>query len=102
MLYQMIFLTKCQQSSNNNQGQPHNQNSPTVISAKPQFYSLTRKLKLGIYLENTMDSHSWFKEVQKFSRKSVTAIGTVSQLKKFCQSVGKKWGVGHILSPVLE
>jgi len=49
-----------------------------------------------------LDSGSWLKEIQQFSSKGVTAIGTVSQLKKSCQSVGKKWGVGHILSPVLE
>jgi len=55
-----------------------------------------------ILLRLNLDSDSWLKEIQKFSSRGVTAIGTVSQLKKFCRSVGKKWGVGHILSPVLE
>ena len=49
-----------------------------------------------------LDPDSWMKEIQSFSNKGVTAIGSVNQLKAFCQSVGKQWGVGHILSPALE
>jgi len=55
-----------------------------------------------ILLRLGLDKDSWLKEMHKCSNKGVTAIGTVSQLKRFCQSVGKKWGVGHILSPALE
>ena len=49
-----------------------------------------------------LDPDCWLKEMQSFSSKGITAIGTVNQLKAFCLSVGKKWGIGHILSPALE
>ncbi len=55
-----------------------------------------------ILLRLNLDKDSWLKEMQRFSSKGVTAIGTVSQLKAFCRNVGKKWGIGHILSPALE
>jgi REP element-mobilizing transposase RayT len=47
-----------------------------------------------ILLRLNLDPDCWFKEIQKFSSKGVTAIGTANQLKAFCLSVGKKWGTG--------
>lgn len=55
-----------------------------------------------ILLRLNLDKDHWLKELQQFSSKGITAVGTVQQLKAFCQSVGKKWSIGHILSPALE
>ena len=41
-------------------------------------------------------------ELSQFKTSGITAVGTVSQLKDFCHSVGKKWHSGIQLTPALE
>ena len=55
-----------------------------------------------ILLRLNLDDENWLDEMRKLPSHGVTAIGTVSQLKRFCESVGKKWGIAHILKPALE
>jgi hypothetical protein len=45
---------------------------------------------------------TWFEEFNQFKTKGITAVGTVSQLKEFCQNIGKKFNVGLKLKPALE
>jgi len=44
---------------------------------------------------------TWIEEMNQFKTDGITAVGTVSQLKAFCQSVKKKWTVGFKI-PALE
>ncbi len=49
-----------------------------------------------------LNPDTWLDELNQFKTSRVTAVGTVSQLKEFCQSVGKKWRTGIQLTPALE
>jgi hypothetical protein len=49
-----------------------------------------------------LNPDTWLDELTQFKSKGITAIGTVSQLKEFCQNVGKKFSIGFKLNPVLE
>ena len=49
-----------------------------------------------------LNPDTWLDELNQFKTSRVTAVGTVSQLKEFCQSVGKKWRTGNQLTPALE
>ena len=49
-----------------------------------------------------LNSDTWLDELNQFKTSRVTAVGTVSQLKAFCQNIGKKWRTGIQLSPALE
>ena len=48
-----------------------------------------------------IDSDTWVVEMKQFKTSDTTAVGTVSQLWSFCQSVKKKYAVGLII-PALE
>jgi hypothetical protein len=48
-----------------------------------------------------IDSDSWIEELKAYRTDGITAVGTVSQLKTFCQSVKKKFSVGFQI-PALE
>ena len=49
-----------------------------------------------------LNPDTWLDELNQFKTSRITAVGTVSQLKEFCQSVGKKWRSGIQLTPALE
>ena len=49
-----------------------------------------------------LNPDTWLDELNQFKTSGKTAVGTVSQLKEFCQSVGKKWRTGIQLTPALE
>lgn len=49
-----------------------------------------------------LNSNTWLDELNQFKTKGHTAVGTVQQLKDFCQSVNKKWRNGIQLIPSLE
>ena len=49
-----------------------------------------------------LNSDNWLDELNQFKTKGHTAVGTVQQLKDFCQSVSKKWRTGIQLNPALE
>jgi hypothetical protein len=49
-----------------------------------------------------LNPDTWLDELNQFKTKGITAVGTVSQLKEFCQNVGKKFNVGLKLKPALE
>ena len=49
-----------------------------------------------------LNSDTWLDELNQFKTKGHTAVGTVQQLKDFCQSVKKKWRTGIQLNPALE
>jgi len=44
---------------------------------------------------------TWIEEMKQFRTDGITAVGTVSQLKAFCQNVNKKFNVGFQI-PALE
>jgi len=48
-----------------------------------------------------IDPDTWVEEMKQFRSSGITAVGTVSQLQAFCQSVKKKWTVGFKI-PALE
>jgi hypothetical protein len=49
-----------------------------------------------------LDPETWLEELKGFKSIGFSAVGTVDQLKSFCQKVGKKFAIGHRLKPVLE
>ncbi|MBE9549487.1 MAG: transposase [Proteobacteria bacterium] len=49
-----------------------------------------------------LNPDTWLKEINHFSSKGFTAVGTVEQLRQFCATVGKKWNLGLKLIPALE
>ena len=49
-----------------------------------------------------LNPETWLDELKAFKSSGITAIGTTSQLKNFCQNVGKKFSFGLRLKPVLE
>jgi hypothetical protein len=49
-----------------------------------------------------LDPDTWLDELKGFKSVGFSAVGTVDQLKNFCQKVGKKFAVGHRLKPALE
>ena len=49
-----------------------------------------------------LNPETWLDELKAFKTSGITAVGTVSQLKEFCQSVGKKFNIGLKLIPALE
>ena len=49
-----------------------------------------------------LNPDTWLDELNQFKTSGKTAVGTVSQLKEFCKSVGKKWRTGIQLTPALE
>ena len=49
-----------------------------------------------------LNPDTWMDELNQFKTSGITAVGTVSQLKDFCHSVGKKWRSGIQLTPALE
>ena len=55
-----------------------------------------------ILLRLNLNPDTWLDELNQFKSKGITAIGTVSQLKEFCQNVGKKFSIGLKLKPALE
>ncbi len=48
-----------------------------------------------------IEPDTWVEEMKQFRTDGITAVGTVSQLKAFCQSVKKKFSVG-LQIPALE
>ena len=52
---------------------------------------------------NRLEIHpdTWVEEMKQFRTNGITAVGTVSQLKSFCQSVKKSFSIGFKL-PALE
>ncbi|MCF6289167.1 MAG: transposase [Proteobacteria bacterium] len=48
-----------------------------------------------------VEPDTWIEEMNQFRTDGITAVGTVSQLKAFCQSVKKKFSVGFQI-PALE
>jgi hypothetical protein len=56
-------------------------------------YSFVNRLEI--------EPDSWIQEMKQFRTDGITAVGTVTQLKAFCQSVKKKFSVGFQI-PVLE
>ena len=50
----------------------------------------------------SLDPDTWLEELKGFKSIGFSAVGTVDQLKNFCQKVGKKFAVGHRLKPALE
>jgi hypothetical protein len=59
----------------------------------------TPEVKQLIY---DLHPYNWMDELNQFKSTGITAIGTVNQLKEFCQNVGKKWCTGIQLTPALE
>lgn len=55
-----------------------------------------------ILLRLDLNPDTWMDELNQFKTKGYTAVGTVSQLKEFCQNVGKKFSIGLKLKPALE
>lgn len=49
-----------------------------------------------------LNSDTWLDELNQFKTKGHTVVGTVQQLKDFCQSISKKWRTGIQLNPALE
>jgi putative transposase len=49
-----------------------------------------------------LNPDTWMDELKAFKSSGITAIGTTSQLKEFCKSVGKKFSCGLRLEPSLE
>ncbi len=49
-----------------------------------------------------LNPDTWIDELKGFKSIGFSAVGTVDQLKNFCQKVGKSFAVGHRLKPVLE
>jgi hypothetical protein len=49
-----------------------------------------------------LNPDTWLDELKAFKSSGNTAVGTTSQLKEFCQSVGKKFSCGLRLQPALE
>ncbi|MCF6263133.1 MAG: hypothetical protein L3J24_06050 [Xanthomonadales bacterium] len=60
----------------------------------PELPAITERLGLN--------PDSWLKEINNFSSKGFTAVGTVEQLRQFCTTVGKQWNHGLKLIPALE
>ncbi|MCF6263923.1 MAG: hypothetical protein L3J24_10100 [Xanthomonadales bacterium] len=60
----------------------------------PELPDITERLGLN--------PDSWLKEINNFSSKGFTAVGTVEQLRQFCAAVGKQWNHGLKLIPALE
>jgi hypothetical protein len=59
--------------------------------------------ELPVILERlNLNPDTWLDELNQFKTKGHTAVGTVQQLKDFCQSVKKKWRTGIQLNPALE
>ena len=48
-----------------------------------------------------IDADTWVEEMNQFRTSGITVVGTVVQLKVFCQNVKKKWAVGFKV-PALE
>ena len=56
--------------------------------------------ELPVILERlNLNPDTWLDELNQFKTKGHTAVGTVQQLKDFCQSVKKKWRTGIQLNP---
>ena len=55
-----------------------------------------------ILLRLDLNPDTWLDELKAFKTSGITAVGTTSQLKDFCQSVGKKFNIGLKLIPALE
>ena len=55
-----------------------------------------------ILLRLNLNPDTWLDEFNSFKTLGITAVGTVSQLKEFCQNVGKKFTFGLRLKPALE
>ncbi|WP_456298908.1 hypothetical protein, partial [Marinicella sediminis] len=49
-----------------------------------------------------LNPDTWLGELTGFRSVGFSAVGTVDQLKSFCQKVGKRFAVGHRLKPALE
>ncbi|MBE9548285.1 MAG: transposase [Proteobacteria bacterium] len=49
-----------------------------------------------------LNPDTWLEEINSFSSRGFTAVGTVEQLRQFCATVGKKWNLGLKLIPALE
>ena len=49
-----------------------------------------------------LNPDTWLDELTGFRSVGFSAVGTVDQLKSFCQKVGKRFAVGHRLKPALE
>ena len=55
-----------------------------------------------ILVRLNLNPDTWLDELNQFRTNRVTAVGTVNQLKKFCENVSKKWRSGIQLTPALE
>ncbi len=49
-----------------------------------------------------LNPDSWLDELKHFRTKGRTAVGSIAQLKEFCQSIKSKFIVANTLSPALE
>jgi REP element-mobilizing transposase RayT len=56
----------------------------------------------NILIRLNLNPDTWLEEFNQFKTKGITAVGTVDQLKEFCQNVGKKFSFGLRLKPALE
>ena len=57
---------------------------------------------VDVFTRLNLNPDSWFDELKHFRTKGRTAIGTVAQLKAFCQSIKSQFVVANKLSPALE
>ncbi len=55
-----------------------------------------------ILIRLNLNPDTWLDEFNQFKTKRITAVGTVTKLKEFCLSVGKKFNMGLKLKPALE
>ena len=55
-----------------------------------------------VFKRFNLNPDSWLDEMKKFRSKGRTAVGTISQLKVFCQSIKSQFVVANKLSPALE
>lgn len=55
-----------------------------------------------VFIRLNLNPDSWLDELKHFRSKGRTAVGTLAQLKAFCQSIKSKFIVANTLSPALE
>ncbi len=55
-----------------------------------------------VFMRLDLNPDSWLDEMKQFRSKGRTAVGTLSQLKVFCQSIKSQFVVANIISPALE
>jgi hypothetical protein len=58
-----------------------------------------RRLIPDILKRLNLNPDTWLDKFNNFKTIGITAVGTVDQLKEFCQNVGKKFNIGLKLKP---